>query len=529
MRFKYLFAFALLLLGSLAQARVDFELRPFNVSEFNDFAKLEQTCTASPTASFWCERLDDDLSLITTKGADYFFDNSGEIVALFTKQQKGQNIRNYNVDSNQNLVPINATVPGGAILLNGEYTAPAAPENEWVRLESGEGDYYQGTFSYSLDGVDVEKELIVRNVAHITGVTLTATRSGEAGEEGAAEEGSEGEGAVLEPLTVQYAQPGIAKSDPVVKVGHGETFSLNPPADQPFNNPTYISLQNNNRNTANAIILRPGDVTDTEVAAEFVAPNLITLQKTLPAEPGASVTLDIQEYGGPNELVRYSQEGFLDLPGLFRPNILGRVSLWVLWALAQIYSVVGNWGLSIVVLTLVFRALIWPLITTQTKSMYGMQAIQPKIQALQKKHKDDREKLTQETMKIYKEAGVNPAGGCLPIIVQMPLFIILWRIFANFEFDAGFLWIPDLGQPDPFYILPILYVAVIFAQSYFMAQGNPQMLRQQLLMNVVFVFLFLNFPAGVILYYVVSMMVQVFQYWLIRREQPATPVKATKA
>ena len=516
MRFKYFFVLVLLLLGSLAQARVDFELRTFNATEFNDFSKLEQTCTASPTASFWCERLDDDLSLITTKGADYFFDDSGEIVALFTKQQKGQNIKNYNVDSNQNLIPISAAVPGGAVLLNGEYTVPDAPEAEWVRLESGEGDYYQGNFTYSLDGVDVEKQLIVRNIAHVTGVTLTATRSGEGSEEG------------LEPLTVQYAQPGIAKtSDPVVKIGHGDTFSLNPPADQPFNNPTYISIQNNNRNTANALILRSANVTDTETAAEFVAPNLITLQKTLPAEAGASVTLNIEEYGGQNELVRYSQEGYLDLPGLFRPNILGRVSLWVLWALAQIYSVVGNWGLSIVVLTLGFRVLIWPLITTQTKSMYGMQAIQPKIQALQKKHKDDREKLTQETMKIYKEAGVNPAGGCLPIIVQMPLFIILWRIFANFEFNAGFLWIPDLGQPDPFYILPILYVAVIFAQSYFMSQGNPQMLRQQLLMNVVFVFLFLSFPAGVILYYVVSMMVQVFQYWLIRRDQPAVPVKAT--
>ena len=519
MRFKYLFPLVLLLLGSLAQARVDFELKPFNVSEFNDFNKLEQTCTASPTASFWCDRLDTELSLITTKGADYFFDDSGEIVALFTKQQKGQNIRNYNVDSGQNLIPINAAVPGGAVLLDGEYTVPEAPTAEWTRLESGEGDYYQGTFSYTLGDIEVEKELITRNVAHVTGVTLTATRTGAASEEG--------ETAGLEPITVQYAQPGIAKSSPVVKVGHGDTFSLNPPADQPFNNPTYISLQNNNRNTANAIILRPGNVADTELAAEFVAPNLITLQKTLPAEPGASTTLNIQEYGGPNELVRYSQEGYLDLPGLFKPNILGRVSLWVLWALAQIYSVVGNWGLSIVVLTLVFRALIWPLITTQTKSMYGMQAIQPKIQALQKKHKDDREKLTQETMKIYKEAGVNPAGGCLPIIVQMPLFIILWRIFANFEFNAGFLWIPDLGQPDPFYILPILYVAVIFAQSYFMSQGNPQMLRQQLLMNVVFVFLFLSFPAGVILYYVVSMMVQVFQYWLIRRDQPATPVKAT--
>jgi YidC/Oxa1 family membrane protein insertase len=134
------------------------------------------------------------------------------------------------------------------------------------------------------------------------------------------------------------------------------------------------------------------------------------------------------------------------------------MSLWVLIAFEFIHTYVNNWALSIIVLTLLFRALVWPLITTQTRSMFGMQKLQPELQKLQKKYKDDREKLTQETMKLYKEAGVNPAGGCLPILLQMPLFIILWRVFVNFEFNEGFLWIPDLGLPDPFYVLPALYV-----------------------------------------------------------------------
>ncbi len=191
-----------------------------------------------------------------------------------------------------------------------------------------------------------------------------------------------------------------------------------------------------------------------------------------------------------------------------------------------VHQYVPSWGLSIIVLTLLFRAVIWPLISTQTKSMFGMQRLQPKLQELQRKYKDDREKLTQETMALYREAGVNPAGGCLPILVQMPLFIILWRVFVNFEFNEGFLWLPDLGQSDPFYILPILYVGVMVATSYFSARGNPQMLRQSLIINVVFVFIIINFPAGVLVYYVVSMLVQVIQYWLLSRGQPPAPALA---
>jgi YidC/Oxa1 family membrane protein insertase len=157
--------------------------------------------------------------------------------------------------------------------------------------------------------------------------------------------------------------------------------------------------------------------------------------------------------------------------------------------------------------------------------MFAMQALQPKMQELQKKYKDDREKLTQETMKMYQENKVNPAGGCLPMLVQMPLFFILWRVFVNFEFNEGFLWVPDLGQADPTYLLPILYVGVMVAQTFLSAKGNKQMLQQQLILNVVFVFLFVTFPSGVILYYVVSMLVQLLQYWLISRSQ-AHPAKA---
>ena len=519
---------ALFLLAPSALARIDFELSDFAVDEFNAYDDLVESCSRPAAASFFCDRLDDTLTRIPTKGVDFFFDDAGELVAAFGKQQRGQNLRNYNINAGQNLIPSGAVAPGVAVLIDGAYLAPEAVEGGWKRLTETE---FEGRFSYSVGPLEVVKRVVVSNISHILEIDLEvsyplAATGGPA--DGAAGEGGDGATdtsvavAAAEAVVVQLAFPGIARADdPTIKIGQGDSFSLDP-LSQPVPNPTYVSVQNNNRNTANGIVMRPARDTG-GLSAQSYEPNLIAFQKQV--DPGADDRLSAEVYIGPNELVRYDQEGYLQLPGLFRPNPLGRLSLAILWVLRAIYDVVGNWGLSIIGLTLVFRALIWPLISTQTRSMFGMQELQPKLQVLQKKYKDDREKLTQETMALYKEAGVNPAGGCLPILVQMPLFLILWRVFVNFEFNEGFLWVPDLGQADPFYILPILYIGVMLAQSWFSARGNPSSLRQQVLINVVFAFILINFPSGVILYYVVSMLVQVTQYWLISRNKPI-PVPA---
>jgi YidC/Oxa1 family membrane protein insertase len=498
----------LLTLFSTAFARVEFRIDGFTANDFRNTQRLEEHCNQPASASFWCDRLDEELSLITTKGADFVFNRAGEVVALFAKEQKGMDFnRNYSIDANQNLIPYTARIPGGAVLLDGEYLQPTEVSGNWQR--SGETTF-RGTFSYMLGDVQVEKTVTVSHVAHTMDVEVVVSRTTEADE----------------PLAVQYAYPGLGRTaQPVIKIGQGENHTLNP-LQQPVADPAYISLQTNNRNSGFALIMRPSATATQDLAALHLPPNVIGLQKTLGPDADASVIFDVQTYGGVNELVRYHQEGYADLPGLFNPNILGRMSLGVLALLAAIHTFVGSWGLAIIVLTLIFRVLIWPLISTQTKSMVEMQQLQPKLQALQKKYKDNREKLTQETMKLYQEAGVNPAGGCLPMFIQMPLFIILWRVFANFEFNEGFLWIPDLGLPDPTYILPILYVGVMVGQSFLMAKGNPQSLRMQLMMNVVFIFFVISFPAGVTLYWVVSMLVQVLQYYLIHRKYP-TPATAT--
>jgi len=510
-------ALVALLVSGFAQARVVFGTNDFQVSDFKNLDKVTATCS-SADPSFLCRLQDATLTRIPTKGVDYFFDGAGELVAAYAKTQKGQSYNDYPIDRRQNLIPFAATVPGLAVLVDGSYTAPTDASGSWERTSDVE---LVGTFHARVGAYDVERVVTVSAINEHVDVKVTVTPSA------ASASAAPAAGQPSSPVTIALATSGIGgTAAPVVKIGHGSDFTLSPPADRGYPDPSYASLQNNNNNTGDAIVLRPKGTTS-DVQAMSLKPDIVAL--TTPLVADGATTMAAELYTGRNELVRYYQEGYLDLPGLFRPNILGRLSLYIVQLLVFIHKYVGSWGLAIIVLTLIFRALIWPLIATQTKSMFGMQKLQPKIKELQAKYKDDREKLTQETMKMYQEAGVNPAGGCLPILLQMPLFIILWRVFVNFEFNQGFLWLPDLGQADPFYILPVLYVLVMLATSYFSARGNPQTLRQSMFINLVFVLVIINFPAGVLLYYVVSMLVQVFQYWLLSRGQAAAPVPVKRA
>ena len=226
-------------------------------------------------------------------------------------------------------------------------------------------------------------------------------------------------------------------------------------------------------------------------------------------------------YGGQNELVRYHVEGLLHLPGLFQPNVWGQLSLGLLALMEFFYRLTGNWGLAILLLTLVVRLLLWPLMHQQFKAMAEMQRIKPYVDEINKKYKDDPEKRNQELMKLYAEHKVNPAAGCLPMFIQLPLLFVLWRVIANYEFGEGFLWIPDLALPDPYYLLPIFYVAVMIAQTLLMSQGNKDALRQSLFMNLLFVYLVLQFPSGVTLYWVFSTLIGLLQQWLINRQLAA--------
>lgn len=494
----------LLTTGAFAAAKL--EIEPYDTSLFRNFDKVEATCILD-NASFLCDHVDTGLTLIRTKGGDYHYTEAGEVAANFSKQQRGSVTGDFRVDANTNLVPYTADYPAGAILIDGEYSTPTNVTGEWREDESGDINLLIGQFAYDAGDYRVERTITMSAVRDTARHSISVTALGGGNPE----------------AEVQFALPGIAQEErPTTKIGYGDTFMLDPP-EQAFEGFTYAALQRNNKNSGEAFLLVPIDGAP-PLSATWVRPTGLAVGTILTE---GEAQFEINLYAGRNELVRYIQEGYIDYPGLFKPNIIGQLSRGVVAVLQIIHDYVPNWGLSIIILTLLFRALVWPLINTQTKSMYGMQALNPKIKELQRKYKNDREKLQEEQIKLYKEAGVNPAGGCLPMLVQMPLFIILWRVFVNFEFNEGFLWLPDLGLSDPFYILPVLYVGVMMLTSYFTARGNPQQMRQSMIINLVFVIIIISFPAGVLVYYVTSMLVQVGQYALLAKHRPPTPAVAT--
>ena len=180
-----------------------------------------------------------------------------------------------------------------------------------------------------------------------------------------------------------------------------------------------------------------------------------------------------------------------------------------------------SYGLAIILMTLVIKMLMYPLTVKQVKSMKGMQILQPKMKELQAKYKDKPEKLQQEMIKLYKETGVNPMAGCLPLVLQMPIFIIIFYGLRDFTFNGAtsFLWLVDLAQPDPLYILPVLSALTTYYQQ---KQTSTEM-NQQAKMMLMFMPLFIGyisttFSSGLVLYWVTMNTVQIVQQWWMSRE-----------
>lgn len=187
----------------------------------------------------------------------------------------------------------------------------------------------------------------------------------------------------------------------------------------------------------------------------------------------------------------------------------------------------GHAGLTIILFTIIVKAALMPLTIQSLRSSRAMQELQPKIKDLQKKYAKDKEKLSQETMKLYKEHRVNPVGGCLPMILQLPIFFALYGAILNLSngdpaFAAPFLWLSSLAKPDPLYILPFLAVVTQFVQQRMMmskaAMSDPQQATMNRMMQfmplMIGVFAF-NFPSGAVLYWVTSSVFSVVQQYFI--------------
>ncbi|PBP71427.1 membrane protein insertase YidC [Pseudomonas syringae] len=250
---------------------------------------------------------------------------------------------------------------------------------------------------------------------------------------------------------------------------------------------------------------------------------------TLSVAPGAQGETSATLYAGPK-----SQAVLKELsPGLELTVDYG--FLWfiaqpIFWLLQHIHAILGNWGWSIIVLTMLIKGLFFPLSAATYKSMARMRAVAPKLALLKEQHGDDRQKMSQAMMELYKKEKINPLGGCLPILVQMPVFLSLyWVLLESVEMRQApwILWITDLSIKDPFFILPIIMGATMFIQQRLNpTPPDPMQAKVMKMMPIIFTFFFLWFPAGLVLYWVVNNTLSIAQQAYITRKIEAATKKA---
>ena len=252
---------------------------------------------------------------------------------------------------------------------------------------------------------------------------------------------------------------------------------------------------------------------------------------SLSVAPGQSLTSQARLYMGPNV------QGTLDAiaPGLdltINYGIFKIIAVPMHWILSQFHAIAKNWGLAIILLVLLIKGLTWKLTAMQYRSSARMRKLAPRLKSLKERYGDDKKKMQQATMELYKKEKVNPMGGCLPVLITMPVFYgLYWVLEYSLELHhASFLWIPDLSAPDPFYILPGIYAIVMLGTQWLnpaAAGMDPTQAKMMKVMPLLFTVLFAFFPAGLCLYYAVNGLVGLGQQWWVTHHIERAPALST--
>ncbi len=225
-------------------------------------------------------------------------------------------------------------------------------------------------------------------------------------------------------------------------------------------------------------------------------------------------------YLGPKQAAPMEQVGN-SLASAIDYGFFAFLSIPLVWLLKFFYSIVKNYGVAIIILTVVVRIVLYPFTHKSMKSMKEMQKLQPLILELREKYKNDREKMNQEVMRLYQTHKINPLGGCLPLLLQLPVFIALYKalyVAIELRHSPFIFWIKDLSEMDPYYITPIIMGASYFAQQKLTPTSmDPTQQKIMLLMPVIFTVIFLNLPAGLVLYFFVSNLLSIAQQFYINK------------
>jgi YidC/Oxa1 family membrane protein insertase len=257
-----------------------------------------------------------------------------------------------------------------------------------------------------------------------------------------------------------------------------------------------------------------GTPADQSLAYRLVFPH-VTLK------PGEEKTYQMAVYLGPKEIGTLERQGS-KLEKTLNFGMFDIIAKPLLISLNFFYRFCGNYGIAIILITVIIKILFWPLTHKSYQSMKDMQKLQPEMQKLKEKYKNKKDELNREIMALYKKYNVNPLGGCLPILLQIPVFIALYSVLSDsIELrHANFIsfWINDLSAHDPTYISPLLMGASMFYQQKMTpSTADPAQAKMMLMMPIIFTFMFLNFPAGLVLYWLINNVLSIIQQLYINK------------
>lgn len=268
----------------------------------------------------------------------------------------------------------------------------------------------------------------------------------------------------------------------------------------------------------------PEDKVQREIRTERVRDNIYSVSSVMSlgsVAPGASVTSNARLYSGPQEsaILKTVATG---LPLVKDYWYFAMIAEPMFWVMEQFNKILANWGWTIVAFTISIKLLLFPLSAAGYRSMAKMKVVTPKMTALKEKHKDEPQKLNMAMMELYKTEKINPLGGCLPMLIQMPVFLALyWVLQASVEMRGApwMAWITDLSKPDPYLVLPILYMISMFVTTKLSpAPADPIQAKMMLFMPLLFSVMFVFFPSGLVLYWVVNNILSIAQQWLINNK-----------
>ena len=291
------------------------------------------------------------------------------------------------------------------------------------------------------------------------------------------------------------------------------------PTQAPAGDPAWIAMVQHY--FASAWI--PGDKFARDIYAGKIDNGLYRIGIQTPlgdVAPGSTIVEKARLFVGPQEesVLETIAPGFELLKDYGYLTILAKP---IFWLLEKIHGYVGNWGWSIILLTILIKLVFFPLSAASYKSMARMKEVQPRLMAMKEQYKGEPQKLNQAMMEMYRKEKINPLGGCLPVVIQIPVFISLyWVLLSSVEMRGApwILWIHDLSVPDPYYILPLVMAVSMFVQTKLNpTPPDPIQAKVMMYMPIVFSVMFFFFPAGLVLYWVVNNLLSIAQQWQINQ------------